>query len=358
MAVRQNKIKEILAEYDDKKVAFEEMATNAEHLIAGFIRESEIALHSVAKRVKSRSSLDGKLRRPGKSYRSISDITDIVGVRLTTYFSADVDRVAEIVEREFLVDGQHSVDKRIHENPDRFGYQSLHYIVEYKLERCALSEYRRFSGLKFEIQIRSILQHAWAEIEHDLGYKSPSGIPADVRRRFARIAGLLELADIEFSGIREQLGTYEASLPQRLQTNISTQLDQAVLQLLVHTSPALKALDQAVCAAAGAELAPADPDQLASSLKKLRFFNISDTSSLVAAAQANIESVGRFAEYWLEKTYETLNAGIGLFYLCYVLASKEGPERAKKYLEIANIDLAENRTSLALEIAAFSADPA
>lgn len=57
-------------------------------------------------------------------------------------------------------------------------------------------------------QPRSILQHAWSEIQHDLGHKSRATLPALVRRRFTRLAGLIELADQEFGDVREQLIRY------------------------------------------------------------------------------------------------------------------------------------------------------
>jgi len=66
-----------------------------------------------------------------------------------------------------------------------------------------LSEYALFDKMKCEIQVRTILQHAWAEIEHDLVYKSPADIPFRVRRRFASLAGLLEIADREFESLRQ-----------------------------------------------------------------------------------------------------------------------------------------------------------
>ena len=90
-----------------------------------------------------------------------------------------VDKLAKVIERNFKIDTENSIDKRVMD-PERFGYSSLHYIVEYTPERLKLIEYKYFTGIKFEIQIRSILQHAWAETEHDLGYKSKN----EVQRRF------------------------------------------------------------------------------------------------------------------------------------------------------------------------------
>ena len=58
-----------------------------------------------------------------------------------------------------------------------------------------------------------MLDHAWAEIEHDLGYKARDTVPAAARRRLSRLAGLLEMADQEFVAIRRDLDEYAAALP-------------------------------------------------------------------------------------------------------------------------------------------------
>ena len=55
-----------------------------------------------------------------------------------------------------------------------------------------------------EVQVRTILQHAWAEIEHDIQYKSTIAIPNTIRRRFMALAGLLEIADREFQAIQNE----------------------------------------------------------------------------------------------------------------------------------------------------------
>ncbi|MGE3482964.1 MAG: GTP pyrophosphokinase family protein, partial [Gammaproteobacteria bacterium] len=87
---------------------------------------------------------------------------------------------------------------------ERFGYQSVHYLVRLSAARAQLAEYERFAGAVTEVQVRTILQHAWAEIEHDIQYKSSAAIPRDIRRRFMALAGMLELADREFQAIQDQ----------------------------------------------------------------------------------------------------------------------------------------------------------
>jgi ppGpp synthetase/RelA/SpoT-type nucleotidyltranferase len=171
-----------------------------------------IRVHSVTSRIKSKSSVRRKLERSAGK-RTLGSLTDLLGIRVITYFPDEVNAVAAVIEREFMVDNDNSVDKRAILDPDRFGYLSLHYVLQLSDSRSTLPEYQAFRDLKFELQIRSILQHTWAEIEHDLGYHSEVALPAEVRRRFARLAGLLELADSEFLGIREQLVQSDSRAP-------------------------------------------------------------------------------------------------------------------------------------------------
>lgn len=174
----------ILSEFDAKKKIYAGFTEKLQHLTAELLRAGDIQVHSVASRLKDRVMLERKLTaEPGK-YRELGEITDIIGVRIVTYFSEDVDRVSKVIEREFDVDWTTSIDKRATLDPDRFGYLSLHYIVTLGAARAVFRENQRFAGLKAEIQIRSILQHAWAEIEHDLGYKTELAVPRDIRRRF------------------------------------------------------------------------------------------------------------------------------------------------------------------------------
>jgi putative GTP pyrophosphokinase len=166
-----------------------------------------IHLHSIYFRVKDLDRLDEKLHREGKHYQSLKDVTDLLGVRVVTYFADDIDRVVQVIDQEFAVDHERSVDKRSTTEADRFGYISVHKVVQLSEARTALAEYKRFEGLFAEIQIRSILQHAWAEIEHDLGYLSTE-MPLHLRRKFSILSGMLELVDEEFKRLRDELADH------------------------------------------------------------------------------------------------------------------------------------------------------
>jgi len=171
----------------------------------------------VMSREKGASSLKKKIAREGKNYElPLEQITDLAGVRVITYFPKDVDAILPILKKEFLVDEDNSVDKRQTANPSAFGYASVHLVVGLKEERAKLPEYALFKSLKCEIQVRTILQHAWAEIEHDIVYKSNEEIPFELRRKFASLAGLLEVADREFEMLRHQ----EAEIRRQIEKTI------------------------------------------------------------------------------------------------------------------------------------------
>jgi GTP pyrophosphokinase len=93
----------------------------------------------------------------------------------------------------------------IHEN--QFGYKGLHLDARLNHERASLLEYKRFSEIPFEIQVRSIVQDAWSEVDHRLKYKKR--IPKNLKRRINRLAALFELADQEFEAIRDHTSDLE-----------------------------------------------------------------------------------------------------------------------------------------------------
>ncbi|PSU86427.1 hypothetical protein C0W42_20720, partial [Photobacterium kishitanii] len=217
----------ILSQYDKGLSTYTSCANSLKSLIIGFFEAEKIVVHSVSSRVKERSSLENKAKQKNK-YESIDDVTDIVGVRIITHYSDDVDEIASIVEREFEIDHINSIDKRSSLDPDKFGYLSVHYVAKINNDRDKLLEYQPFKNIKFEIQIRSILQHTWAEIEHDTGYKSEIEIPSHIRRQFSRLAGLLEIADSEFISIRNSLISYEKEVTDKIEDSVEDLLIDSI----------------------------------------------------------------------------------------------------------------------------------
>jgi ppGpp synthetase/RelA/SpoT-type nucleotidyltranferase len=187
----------ILEEYREHLPQFEQVKNQVLSLLKEVFEEAGLIVASIEGRVKTEGSLAGKLELKGSKYASLQDITDIVGVRVITFYIDDVDKVASAVDRLFEIDWENSVDKRKAHEIDSFGYMSLHYIC-----RTKGFPYR------FEIQMRTVLQHAWANMNHDTGYKSGVEVPKEYLRNLSRLAGMLELVDEQFSQIRSDLTDY------------------------------------------------------------------------------------------------------------------------------------------------------
>ena len=187
----------ILEEYRRQRPVFEQMKATLPAQVRALFEEAGIVVASIESRIKEEASLAGKLELKGAKYATLADITDIFGIRIITFYTDDVDKVASGVERLFEVDWENSVDKRKLLQVDSFGYLSLHYI-------CRTPEF----PYRFEVQMRTILQHAWANMNHDTGYKSGVEVPEEYHRNMNRLAGMLELVDEQFSRIRTEINDY------------------------------------------------------------------------------------------------------------------------------------------------------
>ncbi|MCE5265873.1 MAG: hypothetical protein LLG97_20375 [Deltaproteobacteria bacterium] len=330
--------KHLLQDFDEHVGRYTSFVEKLRTLIIDLLGRS-MAVHSVTCRAKDRKSFLTKVERAKGRYEAIEDVTDIAGVRIITYFADDVDRVAEVIRDEFVIDADNSVDKRDLLDPDRFGYLSLHYVVTLNPARVSLGEYRRYTGMKAEIQIRSILQHAWAEIEHDLGYKTVLGVPKEVRRQFSRLAGLLEIADKEFTSIRQELNTYETRLPSRIeQTPEEVLIDKSSFKAFLIASNTLRSLDQKIAKFAGGGISEMNEISYEHDVAALHDVGLTTIAQLESALCEREEFILKFAQDWLEGTTAGVGQGVSLLYLGYVLLGEAGDiGRIIKYLADNNI---------------------
>lgn len=165
-------------------------------------------------------SFTEKLSRPGKSYANpIEEITDLCGLRVILYYQEDVDSFCDAIRREFLVDDMRSVDKRHQLRSDQFGYISVHLICRLNSNRSSLLEWSPYANLNIEIQVRTVLQHAWASISHALQYKNQADIPDQFVRQLTRVSGLLELSDEQFSDLRRKTEALRSEISLSLNKN-------------------------------------------------------------------------------------------------------------------------------------------
>ncbi len=164
-----------------------------DRLGASIDREA-IALSQIESRTKTVKSFIEKVTSKGKYANPLEEMTDLVGLRVIVYYPNDVRAVGTLIEREFDIDWANSSRRGEDDPPDRFGYRSDHYIV-----LTAADE--RFAGLSAEIQVRTVMQHAWAAVDHRIRYKADD-LPRDLSRRLFRLNALLEIADEQFAGLQ------------------------------------------------------------------------------------------------------------------------------------------------------------
>jgi ppGpp synthetase/RelA/SpoT-type nucleotidyltranferase len=157
-------------------------------------------------RVKSIESFAEKIQRPGKIYQDdpVTEMLDLCGFRVITHTLDEVHILAELIQKEFLVDPLQFEDKEEKLAFREFGYLSKHFALH-------VHEPPQLTGLKAELQLRTMAQHLWADIYHELGYKNEFQLPKRWEREFARLAALLENCDQGFQAIKDAMGTYESS---------------------------------------------------------------------------------------------------------------------------------------------------
>lgn len=308
-----DRIEHILRDYAAARHRYQECAEKTATLIGDLLREDGIRIHTIDKRSKDPEKLRDKLLRKWHHYKQLSDVTDLAAVRVICYFAEDVDKTARIIEREFIVDPTHSVDKRSLIEADRFGYVSMHHIVQWSPTRCVLTEHHRLKDLRVEIQTRSLLQHAWAEIEHDLGYKHVP-VSRAIRRRFSRIAGLFELADMEFAEIRNALS------PQK-----SIALELPSLAAFIATEPLVHQTDLEIAELRKSTLNEAADDTW-NLLERLHLAGITTLDQIEqmfysqrAAAVGMAREIFQLPQF--KDNSGSLGPGISLFYTAYVVVA-------------------------------------
>jgi putative GTP pyrophosphokinase len=270
---KPRKIAELLKQYHSRKTTFEGLAKTAESILQNLLKKERIPFVSVSSRVKTSESLIEKQRR--RRYKDpTTEITDVVGIRVIIYTEDDAARVCELVKSTFSIDPIHSIDKGKELEVDQIGYRSYHFTCDLGNRRVALPEFQAFTGMQFEVQVRTILQHAWAEVEHDRNYKFSGVLPAALQRRLFLISGVLEMGDRELNQLSRDIDAYAADVEERAREGKlkGEELNSTTLRAFI---PEL---------ASGLKRAKmyynADPDTLTNVIEECRAFGLKTTTDL------------------------------------------------------------------------------
>lgn len=323
----KSRTEEIMLNYNESIQTLLRMKSKLELLVHELLDGNKKLIHSVTSRVKSADSLENKLKK--KEYTRIGDITDLVGLRIVTFFEEDAKTIESILASQFEIDQKNSANKATLLQHDQFGYLSLHLVGQLKEDRLSLPEYNFFQNRKFEIQIRSLLQHAWAEMQHDLGYKSSFEVPLVFRRRFASASALLEMQDREFNELRKLLNQYESSLPTDIKSMPNSVLiDKPSFEAFVNESAIVKRLDDSLIS-----LINGKPDNVINliNLEFLELMGITNIGNLESLLIKHESIILRVMDAWIKneenrKIAEHLDnnvprgTAIYYLYLIYILS--------------------------------------
>ena len=316
---------ELMKQFRELRPTLDQLAKDAYEQLNSALQEQGVYVTALEHRVKTEKSLAGKLELKGAKYKSIDDITDLVGIRIITFYTDEVDKVAAIAKHIFDIDWEESVDKRKHQLTS-FGYNSLHYICRLKT-----------GGPRFELQMRTALQHVWSTIEHDIGYKSDVKMPPEYRRQFSRLAGMLELIDDEFSRLRMVLTDYHRQIQSLVK---SGKLDDVTLSAdtfrsFLEMEPFAR-LNRRIAVVNQAEIYPVS---MMPFLRVLESFGLETLGDVQRFLDDNAEDAYQLALSQLAVTdLDILASSAALQYLClvYVLKNDGGHRGLKAVYDIIN----------------------
>ena len=316
----------ILEEYQAALPELERLLQEVLAKLREALERNEMLVTAVEGRVKTRKSMEGKLALKGAKYATLSDITDLVGARIVTFYTDDVDRIAAMVEQLFEIDWTNSVDKRMLHQLDSFGYNSLHYV-------CKMPGY----DFRFELQLRTTLQHAWASINHDIGYKTGVEIPREYLRRINRLAGILEMADDEFSRIRTEITDYRRRVHQLVQNGKldDVQLDGDTFNSYLQARP-FDALNRRIAAINQAEIQEVPLNRYLRVFSAFGCKTLGDVQRLVKKYE---EDAYRLARHQLGNTdLDIISSAVGVQNICIVciLASGGGKMGLVRFFDAIN----------------------
>ncbi len=324
----------ILEDYRKSRDSFIKLGDIVHEILRNIVDAAGVQVLAIEHRVKTEKSLAGKLERSGDYYNTFEELTDILGARIICFFADEIDVIGELVEKSFVIDRENSSDKRALIKADSFGYLSLHYICsledngEYPKELC---------GKKFEVQIRTTLQHTWAAINHDLGYKSEFGVPREVAREFSRIAGLLEIADNEFVRVRDDMRAYTDSIRRKITENRAddVNIDMISLSEYVNRNKKMRELLEDIARISNAEIKNIDPE---SYIVQLKFLGKETLGDLQEMMEEDRELALRLAKTALSNAeLDIVSSSVGLRFLCRaeLLNKNYSEEKAAEFLKLS-----------------------
>lgn len=189
----------------DSKPALEAWGKHVVNSMLELALSAGVSTQMSSYRPKDINSAIGKIARKGYKNPAV-EMTDLVGARVVVLLSKDLRALAQLLadSEEWDIQLARDPELEVAQNPEKFDYQSLHYELRTKSDRL-INGVNVPKGLCCELQLRTLMQHAYAEVVHDSIYKSSWPAPVKARRYIASSAALIDTADHLFCETMEIL---------------------------------------------------------------------------------------------------------------------------------------------------------
>ena len=163
----------------------------------------------IQSRAKALSSFAEKCVRKYAKYKDpVHQLTDLCGARVIVHTLDHVQAVRAFVRCNFEV--LEEDEKGLSLGEDKFGYRDLHFLIRLNRARAAAigfkaDEVECIGQLVAELQVRTLVQHAWADILHDRMYKTKLIYPPDFQREGSLLAAIMEDGDRQFNALADDI---------------------------------------------------------------------------------------------------------------------------------------------------------
>lgn len=210
---KQVELQQLFTDYHQNIATFSGFSHAIQFIITQLLSNGQFKIDSIHSRTKTFDSFLEKIerkRKSGKRYRQpLFDMTDISAVRVVLYYNSQINSEKSDVRPPLyeLLETEFEIIEKVHKQPstrEQLGYESHHFILKLKPPRTELAEYKKFKDLKCELQVRTIFDQAWAQIEHQLSYKKAPEIKAKMKAEFYDKSEKLSMIRDEFDDIYQR----------------------------------------------------------------------------------------------------------------------------------------------------------
>jgi len=196
-------VQEIAAAWGKEEPEYKKLGEVISSFIKSHITELEI-LPEVSYRTKDLLSIIKKIRKKQREKEyNFSSINDKLGLRIICLFQEDMNTVDSFIKNNFQVKKAEYKQEEL--NYNKLDYISNHYDLSIDSSHLYFSKHKQYSDLIFELQVRTLNQHAWSNAAHSLAYKQEADISPVLKRKIYRLLSLYEIADDEFSSVNKTL---------------------------------------------------------------------------------------------------------------------------------------------------------